>query len=210
MKLLLTSDGLLNKKIENALLDLVGKPAKDISLTYVPTAVFGANMQDKRWMVNAIVKLNDLKIGAIDFIDFSSQKEYWLPKLERTDVIYVEGGNAPYLLESIKNSGADVVLRSILKEKVYVGSSAGSMVLGERILFSAKDSHTELGLEIVNFSIRPHYNRPDKSAFTSEKLKKVAKETNSVFFGLDDNSAILIDDDKFEILSEGEWEKFEK
>ena len=72
MKLLLTSGGISNKKIENAFFDLVGKHAKDISLAYIPTAANASKDEDKRWVVDAIVRLNDLNIGKIDFVDISA------------------------------------------------------------------------------------------------------------------------------------------
>lgn len=208
MKLLLTSEGLTNKKIRNAFFDLVCKEAKDISLVYIPTAANVSTTENKRWVVNAIVCLDKLGIGNIDFVDISAiPKDLWLPRIERADIIYVEGGNILYLKEWMIKSGFSDQLNKFLETKVYVGSSAGSMILGENLITSRSEKE-ESGFGIVSFSLRPHYNRPKYSAFNKEMLSKLAKKSQSIIYGIDDDTAIKIDGDKIEVISEGKWDKF--
>ena len=115
----------------------------------------------------------------------------------------------------MKQNGFDKLLNGY-EDKVYVGSSAGSMVLGKVIVKNDKDNKTgyrcESGLGIVDFSVRPHAYNPDKLHFTKELLLNLGKESSSDFYVIDDESAVVVKDNKVSVVSEGKWEKikFEK
>ena len=131
MKLLLTSGGITNKSIAKALFDLVGKKPEDTSLVFVPTA---SNIEkgDKDWLIDDLVNLKKQNFKQIDIADISAVgKEIWLPKMEEADVLFFEGGNSYYLMEWMNKSGLTKILPELLKTKVYVGLSAGSMVTGK-------------------------------------------------------------------------------
>ena len=131
MKLLLTSGGITNKSIANALFDLVGKKPEDTSLVFIPTA---SNVEkgDKDWFINDLVNLKNLNLKEIDIADISAiDKKLWLPRMEDADVLFFEGGNSYHLMEWLNKSGLAQILPELLKTKVYVGLSAGSMVTGK-------------------------------------------------------------------------------
>ncbi len=218
MKLLLASQGITNKSLEKAFLGLVGKKVEDVIVAYVPTAVYGASSINKSWMVDNLISLRKIGVGKIDIVDpLAMPKEMWLSRFERADVIFVEGGSPAWAYESFKKTGFLDVLPELLRSKVYVGCSTGSMILGEKV-FSSK--MTELpdgtsglsifsGLGLVDFSIRPHIYITDKADITEEMIASIAKEHHTIYYGIDDDTAILIDGDKFEVISEGKWKKFE-
>ncbi|NTU69785.1 type 1 glutamine amidotransferase-like domain-containing protein [bacterium] len=214
MKLLLTSEGLKNKTIEKAFWKLVDRSPKATTIAYIPTAVHAARTPDKRWLINTLTKLSDLKIGTVDIVDISAiPEDMWLPKLKKADVIYTEGGNPYFLNYWFNKSGLSKKIKSLLKTRVYVGASAGSMVLGEKLLtrpyikysIKAPKKANINGLKLVKFSIRPHYNRADRSEFTDESLTKLSKKHKTSIYGIDDESAILIKDKKIKIISEGSY-----
>lgn len=214
MKLLLTSTGITNETIKTKFLEMVGKQPSDISLAYIPTAFNTSSSPDKRWAIENIIRLNDMGIGNIDIVDFSViPKEMWLPRLQRADVIFVEGGTPSYLMTEMKKADIPQLLVSDLKDKVYVGCSAGSNVLGEVVIKSSKDAPgyiKEDGFKLVDFSIRPHYMRRDRMQFDDDVIAGFAKEYNSDFYAIDDNSAIAVENGKIEIVSDGNWKKFSK
>lgn len=215
MKLLLTSTGITNQTIQDKFLEMVGKQPKDISLAYIPTAINTHPSPNKDWAIDNIVRLNKMGIGAIDIVDFSAiPREMWLSRLKNADALFVEGGMPFYLMDKMKETGLDQLLTTRLKDKVYVGCSAGSNVLGKVIIKSAKDVpegyKLQDGLSIVNFSIRPHFFRSDRSQFTREMIAEFAKKYGSVFYAIDDDTAIAVEDGQVTVISEGKWEKFEE
>lgn len=71
MKLLLTSAGLTNKTISNALLELTGRPFAELDLAFVPTA---SNVEagDKDWVIDDLNYCKNLGFKSIDIVDISA------------------------------------------------------------------------------------------------------------------------------------------
>ncbi len=212
MKLLLTSQGITNKSLQDKFIEIVGKDPSEMSVAYIPTAINTSSNPNKRWVIDSLRKLDDMKIANIDIVDISAiSKDIWLPGIERADVIYVEGGDPMYLKEQFMNTDLINLLSTSNSEKVYVGCSAGSNILGEIIIKSTKDEigyKTEKGLGILNFSIRPHFLRGDRGQFSEEFIQELAEKLNTTIYAIDDNSAIAIEDGNIEIVTEGKWKKF--
>jgi len=217
MRLLLASQGITNKSIGKAFFDLVGKKAAEITVAFIPTAVYGASTVNKSWMVDNIISLHNLGIGKIDIVEpLAMPKEMWLPRLERADVIFVEGGSPIWAHDAFEKTGFLAALPKLLEDKVYVGCSTGSMLLGEMVVSSKKtefpDGTLEFknfhGLGLVHFSIRPHFYRPDKADFTEKMVADLAKKYDTRYYAIDDDTALLVDGDKFEVISEGKWKEF--
>jgi dipeptidase E len=217
MKLLLTSSGNTNKSIEKELLKLLGKPFKKSHITFVPTA---ANIEkgDKSWVIDDMNNFKKLGFSSFDIADISAVPgDIWMPSFEKADILVFGGGNVNYLLESIKKSGADKVLPKLLKTKIYVGISAGSMVTAKNISLTSSDilyyeetgkPNSTKGLGLVDFEIRPHLNSKEFPKVRLPNLQKLAKETKNTFYAIDDDTAVSIFDKKISIISEGKWKKF--
>lgn len=217
MKLLLTSSGITNKSIENALLELTGKPFNECSLAFVPTAS-NAYRGNKDWVIKDLCITQDLGFKSIDIVDISAlPKDLWLPGFQAADVLLFEGGNTFHLMHWIEKSGLEELLPEMLKTKVYVGISAGSIVTGTSLDMSmsqrlyAEDigSYTsDRGLGLVDFLVRVHVNSPDFPGMTFEALDEIAKERIETFYAIDDQSAIKVVDGVVEVVSEGAWKKY--
>lgn len=217
MKLLLTSSGITNKSIAQALLGLLGKPFEKSHITFIPTA---ANVEkgDKTWLVTDMYNLLKLGFPSFDIIDISVvSKRIWQPSFEDADVLVFGGGNTSHLLTWMEKSGVKEALPSLLKTKVYMGISAGSMVAAETVSLSKEgilyyetvgsfvDSK---GLGFVGFEIRPHLNSKWFPKVRLEYLEKLACETPRTFYALDDASAVKVDGTTISVVSEGKWKKF--
>ncbi len=211
MKLLLTSAGISNDTIKNKFFQMIGKKPEDIILAYIPTAA-NNSVGDKSWMTNNLDIVKGLGLARVDTVDFSAiPKSEWLSHLERVDVLYFEGGDPTYLAEEMIKSGFTDSLSTALKNKLYVGCSAGSMVVGEEIIKSSKNDlgyRNTKGFGLVDFSIRPHFNRGDRGLFTTDFIAELAKKFSTKFYAIDDNSAIAVEDGIVEVISEGEYKEF--
>ena len=131
MKLLLTSAGLVNQPIINALSDLVQKPFKELKLAFIPTA---ANVEPggKEWLIDDLQNCKKLNFKQVDIVDISAvSKAIWQPRLEQADILFFGGGNTHYLMDWVEKSGLKELLADWLKTKIYLGLSAGSEIAPE-------------------------------------------------------------------------------
>ena len=220
MKLLLTSGGVKNPSIHNALLELLDKPIAEANALCIPTAEYGhpwctpasawrfvtgktpAPMCDLGWKSVGLLELTALP---------SIGKERWVPWVREADVLLVDGGDATYLCYWMQQSGLVDLLPS-LRETVWVGVSAGSMVMTPRIgdYFVSWKSPTrgDRTLGVVDFSIFPHLGHelmPDNNMANAEKW---AAEIAGPAYAIDDETAIKVVDGAVEVISEGQWRQF--
>ena len=136
MKLLLTSSGINNPSIEDALVDLLGKPIADSSALIVPTAIYpfpdgptGAWRAISGQTESPFSGLGWKSLGVLELTALPSIKEQsWVPELRETDALLVWGGHVMYLCYWMRQSGLADLLPS-LSNTVYVGVSAGSIVM---------------------------------------------------------------------------------
>ncbi|MBI2591442.1 MAG: Type 1 glutamine amidotransferase-like domain-containing protein [Candidatus Brennerbacteria bacterium] len=214
MKLLLTSGGITNKSIADALFSLTEKKPEDTTLIFIPTA---ANVEtgNKDWFINDLINLKKLNLKSIEITDISAVDEkIWKPSIEGADVLFFEGGNTYYLMEWLNKSGLTKMLPDLLKNKVYVGVSAGSMITNKDLSLKISqivygedlDKNYEMaGLNYVNFYFLPHLNSPYFINLRENFIKNTCKDISEKIYVLDDESAIKIVNDKIEVVSEGKW-----
>lgn len=221
MKLLLTSAGITNDSIRNALLDLLDKPLEQTKVAFIPTAST-IEPGDKNWVIDEEIN-SFLKIGKwaqFDIVDIAAlERKFWEPRLAEADVLYAGGGDDFFLMYHISKSGLKKLLPEWLETKIWVGISAGSQVMGRRIDPELIKQIYEVGtvppydkvekfLEYVDFSIKPHMNSENFPKVSEENLAKHAQQIDGTFYTLDDDSAIKVVDEEVEIISEGKWKKY--
>jgi dipeptidase E len=137
VKLLLTSAGINNSSIHDALVELLGKPVSEASALFIPTAIYpfprGAGMAWQAICGKAQSPLCELgwkSLGVLELTALPSISENaWLPMLEETDALLVWGGDPLYLSHWMRQSGLADRLPLLRQESVYVGVSAGSMAV---------------------------------------------------------------------------------
>ena len=217
MKLLLTSAGIKNASIEAALVDLLGKPFAECDALCIPTALYGHPWAGPRQAWQCIsgretgtptVGLGWKSMGVLELTALPSlEEERWLPLVRETDVLLVEGGDAAYLCHWMRASGLAELLPS-LDETVWVGVSAGSMVLTPRIGADFVTWHSPAGdttLGVVDFSIFPHLENPDLPHNTMAAAERWAADLSGPAYAIDDETAIKVVDGTAEVVSEGQW-----
>ena len=214
MKLLLTSAGITTEKIKDALKELTGRPFEELRVAYIPTAMHPES-GDKRWAIKNLQDLVNFKFKTIDIVDLAVfSKEQWLPRLESANVIMVGGGFEGYLLKIMKESGFNDEIKKLLKERVYVGISAGSMATTPTIdpkvselLYEEPQETNKIikGLGLVDFSFFPHFNDDYFKNVTEDKVQEALQNSSLVkpAYLVDDNSALQVIDNKIKEIGEG-------
>jgi len=218
MKLLLTAGGVTNTSIRHALVDLLGKPIDESSALCIPTAMYGHPMAGpgvKAWQFisgtseNPMVELGWKSIGVLELTALPSiDEERWVPMVRDTDVLLVAGGDALYLCHWIRQSGLADLLPS-LNETVWVGLSAGSMVMtpriGEDFVQWRPPTGDDSTLGIVDFSICPHLAQDGMPGNSMSFAERWAAGLGVPAYAMDDQTAIKVDDGAVEVVSEGHW-----
>ena len=222
MKLLLTSAGIKNASIRTALVDLLGKPIEESDALCIPTALYGHPWAGPRQAWQCIsgretgtptVGLGWRSMGVLELTALPSlEPDRWVPLVRAADALLVEGGDAAYLCHWVRASGLADLMPS-LPDTVWVGVSAGSMVLTPRIGASFVTWHGPEGdttLGVVDFSIFPHLDNPDLPDNTMAQAKRWAADLGVPAYAIDDETAITVVDDTVELVSEGQWKLFER
>ncbi len=214
MKLLLTSAGITNQSLVKTLFEMVGKKPEETSLVFIPTA---ANLEtgDKEWLIEDLTNLKNLGLKSITIADISAvTKEVWLPQFEEADILFFEGGNTYYLMEWMNKSGLTEILPELLKTKVYVGVSAGSMVTNpdldlkiSQIIYGEDLDKTESikGLNYVDFYFLPHLNSPYFENVREELIRNAVEGVSTKVYAVDDAGAVQIVDGNVGIVTEGKY-----
>ncbi|MEO5952078.1 MAG: Type 1 glutamine amidotransferase-like domain-containing protein, partial [Chloroflexia bacterium] len=197
MKLLLTSGGITNESIRNVLVEMVGKPIAEATALFVPTAEqplgpfavgrSAENLLEQEWKAFGTLELTALP---------SIPREAWLPKLETADVLLVGGGDPLYLCYWMQQSGlADLLTSPELRETVYVGMSAGSMILAPNIgqefpnWRPPTDGDSDKTLGLVDFAMFPHLDNPNLPHNTMTAAEKWAAKLMVSAYVMDDDTA---------------------
>jgi dipeptidase E len=215
MKYLLTSGGVRNPSIHNALLEMLNKPITECKALCIPTATYAHPMSgpNNAWRFISgqspapMTNLGWETVGVLELTTLPTiDKERWVRWVQETDVLLVDGGDALYLCHWMQQSGLADLLPS-LKEMVWVGISAGSMVvtprIGEEFVNWKPPSGDDSTLGIVDFSIFPHLDLfPNNTMTTAEKW---VTKIGIPGYVMDDETAIKVIDGEAEVVSEGQW-----
>jgi dipeptidase E len=215
MKLLLTSAGIKNTSIHNALVDLLGKPIAECNALCIPTAAYAMGGPGTAWRFIAgrattpMCELGWKSLGVLELTALPSiDKDRWVPLVQETDALLVAGGDATYLCYWMRESGLADLLPSL--RAVWVGLSGGSMAMTPRIGAEFVEWNPPGGsdrtLGVVDFSIFPHLDGfPENSMAEAEKWAAAMPVPS---YAIDDQTAIKVTDGSVEVVSEGHWKQF--
>jgi dipeptidase E len=222
MKLLLTSAGIRNARLHAALRELLGKPIAECNALCIPTAGYGhpQGSPGGAWRFVAgkqsatpMCELGWKSVGLLELTALPSiRRERWESWVRAADVLLVNGGDALYLCHWMRQSGLADLLPS-LRDTVWVGLSAGSMVMTPRVgedFVEEKPSITgdDRALGVVDFSIFPHLDYPTFPENTMACAEKWAARLGYAAYAIDDETAIKVVDGEVEVVSEGHWRFF--
>lgn len=220
MKYLLTSAGIKNSSIHDALVDLLGKPIAEASALCIPTALYpfpGGFSMAYRFISGTspspLCGLGWKSLGVLELTTLPNiEAASWVAAVQETDALLVAGGDVWYLCRWMRESGLAELLPS-LRETVYVGVSAGSMVtapvFGETYDDPERPFVIDTGLGLVDFALLPHLDHEHHPESSTPRVERMAAEVSVPTYGIDDQTAIKVSDDgTMEVVSEGQWRRF--
>jgi dipeptidase E len=223
MKFLLTSSGIANPSISDALVDLLGKPIAESTALFIPTGVYpfsgGAERAWKAIHGQVSIPLCQLGWKSLGLLELTAlptiREENWVPAVREADALLVWGGDVLYLTYWLRQSGLADLLPS-LSDTVYVGVSAGSIAVtpyncdAEFNLGFVPDGSdmaqgADRALGLVDFTLYPHLNDPHMEDTELSNIQKWASGIPVPTYAIDDNTAIKVVDGTVEVVSEGDW-----
>lgn len=220
MKLLLTSAGVRNRSIHDALVDLLGRPVQECDALCIPTAMYGhpaVGPGTGAWRFisgqqpeTPMVELGWRSVGLLELTALPSlDEERWVPTVREADVLLVAGGDVLYLCHWMRESGLASMLPS-LSGTVWVGLSAGSMVMTPRVgadfVHWRPPSGEDRTLGVVGFSLFPHLGMPPENLMAD--AERWAADLGAPAYAIDDETAIVVADGEVRVVSEGTWRHF--
>ena len=186
----LTSCGIINDNLKNEFYKKINKDIEEVKVLYITTAVDGELDDDKSWMDEEFQTILDLGILKDNIIEYKIGNPV---NINDFDVMYMLGGNTFYLLDIIRKNNFDIDIKKFINsDKIYVGSSAGSIILGNSIdvALGYDDNNVNItdftGLKIVDGLIIPHCNRKE------EFINNLKEKTNEKLYLLYDGDGIVI------------------
>jgi dipeptidase E len=221
VKLLLTSGGVSNPSIHDALVELLGAPVAECDALCIPTAEYGHPMCTPasawRFVAGRSAPMCDLGWRSLGLLELTAlptiDPARWIPWVQSAHALLVDGGDATYLAHWMRRSGLLDVIPS-LAATVWVGMSAGSMVMtpciGEEFTqWTSADGDGDV-LGLVDFSIFPHLDHPDMPENTLARARRWAATIDGPAYAIDDQTAISVTDDGVDVVSEGTWHQLRR
>lgn len=167
---------------------------------------------DNWWIESDGKALREIGCEIVDVDLRQMTEESFSEVLKNVDVVHFCGGSVLYLIGLIKEKKLkDLIVDFVKKGGLYTGTSAGSMIVASDLLLSTTDPEEKdylgtaeikeySGLGLVDFLIIPHCNNPEFVAGNKD-LVELMPQTNRPLIWLYDNQVVLVEDNKFEILS---------
>lgn len=200
MKLLLTSAGFENPKVGKEFLKLIDSSVLETKVILVPTA---ARTKEELFYVDKS-KRELLNIGVLNqkIETLNLDHKISFEEVNGFDVIYVCGGNTFYLLQKVREAGFDIITKHFLeKGGIYVGASAGSIIVGPDIEIAGFGEKNDTGLKdltglhLVDMTIFPHFIDKDR-----QKVGEFKKKVDYPVLTLTNNQALSIWGNKKRII----------
>ena len=196
MKLLLTSDGMSTGKIRKEFLKLLDKPAAENKVLIMHTVRDKSQIKYVKKSIKQFI-LAGIKKGNIHEVNIS--KNVHSNKFGDFDIFLSMGGNTYYILDRVKKTGFDKYIKNFVKKnKIYVGISAGSIIVHKTIEIAGWGKDRDIneiglrdlkGLNITNIAIFPHFKEKRK-----KEINLFKKTSPYPIVELKDGQALLIND----------------
>lgn len=181
---------------------------KGIKLAFILTAT-EVEEGDLEWLRRDRQSLIDAGFELTDYTFTGKTKEEVEDFLKDFDVIYVSGGNTFWLLGKIQESdSAKVIIDFVESGKIYIGTSAGSIIAGPDIyptrnlvkFENAPKLEDYSGLGLVDFMIYPHWGAKDfETKQAGERMKNSWSEKYPIIL-LPDNSYMEVKEESYRII----------
>jgi len=224
MRMLLTSSGVQNDLVRETLVGLLDRPPAESSIAVIIDAILPFD-GDNSSTLDHLTQLHSMGWEQFDLMSlFGGPRSVIEERLRSADVIFCYGGTNHWLAHAWTSNGLAPLLRELLDEKVYLGTSAGSMIFSRRHadMVRAFDDQEEVEmlelasvaptLPLFDWSVLAHLDAPYFPDQTDETLAAGAARLGGSLYVIDDDSALLVRDAALppEIISTGRWLEFDQ
>ena len=163
------------------------------------------------WLKTDREALTGMGFDVFDYTLTNKTKDNVKKDLEKADVLFFSGGNTFYLLQKIQESNSAEVIKNFVENgKIYIGSSAGSLIAGPDIYPAHFADDIKMapkiigyeGLGLVDFMPLPHWGHEDfKKAFLGGLIKSIYNNEHKIIL-LTNNQYVEVKDDTYKIEEE--------
>ena len=223
MRMLLTANGIKNASIKAELELLLSSSIQDSKIVYIPTATMIED-GDHTWCVNDLNRLYNLGWNEFNILELNGiPRANIARRMKNADAVFLEGGNVYHLVHSIVTNGLTDIFKEIIESKVYIGSSAGSMIFSQAFneqsaelfeeipqLLQLEKSSITSPFNLFEWYLKPHVNSPDFPERTDKWMEAIASKADFPIYALDDETALSIGDSTVNVISEGIWKYYAK
>lgn len=147
-----------------------------------------------------------LELTALPSLD----EEQWVPVVQETDALLVNGGDSLYLGYWMGQCGLADMLPSL--QAIYVGVSGGSMVMaphvGKEFVGWQPPTDSDEGLGLIEFALFPHLDHEDLPGSSMANAEQWAAGLRVPGYAIDDQTGIQVIDGVIDVISEGRWRLF--
>ena len=188
--IILTSCGIINEEFKDRFYKIINK--EDLfnkKVLYITTASDGES-GDKSWIDEEYQTILDLGINENNITEYKIGNDI---NINEYDIIYMLGGNTFYLLDMIRKYNFDKTIKDFIDSgKVYIGSSAGSSILGKTIEIALPFDKNKVnmtdytGLNMVDGLIYPHCNQYE------DYINNIKETSKDKLYLLYDGDGIII------------------
>ncbi len=206
MKFFLTS---VYANVADELPKLLTEIPENVTVAFIASA---ADVYENKWFVDADRNTLIVQGFKIKEISLSSNAEALEKEIIGCSVLFVAGGNTFYLLQQVRESGFDKVIKKLVDTSVvYVGSSAGSLLVTPTIAIAGVEPGDEnipgltdlTALGLVDFEISPH----TPEVMSRESNQKYRETSINSLYEIDNQSAVCVENDQVTIVGTGKWAK---
>lgn len=185
--------------------DLIKEQIANKKIVFVPTASIREGYTGYVGSARKLFK----KLGAqLIEIDISTEELAKIKEaFEEADVIYFTGGNSFFLIDQLRKTGTDKLLKQQLKNgKLFIGESAGAIVCAPDISYIEKmdpipkdySQSNNAALNLIDFYVLPHYlTAPFKKA--TEQIVQALPDLELCV--INNSQAIIVQDDARNIVT---------
>ena len=194
------------KDVADMLRTFLNEELKGKTVTFIPTASLTETVT---FYVNAGKKALEglgLIVDPLELTHASVQEVH--DKLKKNDYIYIAGGNTFFLLQELRKSGADkIIVEQVQKGKLYIGESAGSMILAPNIEYVKDMDDCQKAPELTSFeslSLIDFYPVPHHTNFPFKKaVEKIISKYEEVLplLPISNTQAISVFDEEVKVLN---------
>lgn len=189
------------KDVASLLPDFAKEELKGKTVTFIPTASIPESVKFYVGSGKKALEKLGLTVDELELTKATAAEA--TDKLQKNDYIYITGGNTFFLLQELQKTGVDkILIKEVFSGKLYIGESAGSMIVSPNIEYAkymdspkkAPELGTFSALNLVDFYPLPHHTDFPFKKVVEKILSKYESELK--LYPISNRQVILVEEEK--------------